>query len=246
MKKQTKILKTNIDVVTMEQAVEQTLAQMDKESGVFKIYTVGPEIAMFARKDKMYADVLNAGNLVLPDGIGVVLASKLNKVKLPERVDGCGFCLQMFDRMRGLNKTAYFLGGAPGVAEKAKVKIENDYSGMKVVGVHDGYFDAEKEKLIIDEINKLQPDLLLVGTGFPRQENWIDKNEDKLNCRAAIGVGGSLDVYAGNVKRAPKIWVRLGLEWFYRLISEPRKRFKRQLVLPLFVFVVLWYKIAGK
>jgi len=242
----TKILKTNIDVITMLQAIERTLDAMEAGQRAFTIYTVGPEIAMYARKDKDYAEVLNAGDLVIPDGIGVVLASKLNKAKLPERVGGCDFCLQMFARMKDMGKTAYFLGGAPGVAETARQKIQHEYPGLEIVGVNDGYFDADMEKIIIKEINNLRPDLLLVGTGFPRQENWIHKHKDILECCVVIGVGGSLDVYAGNVKRAPRFWVKFGLEWLYRLLSEPRKRFKRQLVLPLFVLVVLWYKISGK
>jgi len=245
MTNKTNILGVNIDVIAMEYAVETVLGFFEQD-GVKTIYTVGPEIAMHARKDKEYAEILNAGDLITPDGVGVVWASRLNKIKLSQRVGGCDLCTQLFTKMKDSGKTAYFLGGAPGVAEKAKANIERDFPGLKIVGVNDGFFGEEKEKLILEEINQLQPDLLLVGTGAPRQERWISANKKRLNCRVAIGVGGSLDVYAGNVKRAPKFWVSINCEWLYRLLSEPRKRFRRQLKLPLFVFAVIVSKIFKK
>jgi len=245
MTNKTSVLGVNIDVITMERAVE-TVLDFFEHDDIKTIYTVGPEIAMHARKDKAYEEIINDGDLITPDGVGVVWASKLNKTKLTERVGGCDLCTQLFARMKDSNKTAYFLGGAPGIAKKAKANIEQEFPGLKVVGVNDGFFDTEREKLIIEELNQLQPDLLLVGTGAPRQEKWIAANKNKLNCRAVIGVGGSLDVYAGNVKRAPKFWVKINCEWLYRLLSEPRKRFKRQLRLPLFVFAVIGSKIKRK
>jgi len=252
MANKTNVLGVNIDVITMECAVE-TVLDFFEENSVKTIYTVGPEIAMYARKDAAYAEMLNAGDLVTPDGVGVVYASKLNKTKLTQRVGGCDLCTQLFIKMAELGKKAYFLGGAPGIAEKAKTNVECDFPGLKIVGVNDGFFYdekgniiVEKEKLIIENINQLQPDLLLVGTGAPKQERWISANKNKLNCRVVIGVGGSLDIYAGNVKRASKFWVKLNLEWLYRLLSEPRKRLKRQLKLPLFVLAVIGSKIFKK
>jgi len=243
MTNKTVVLGISINVLTMKDAVNTVLSFFEQNDEMKTIFTVGPEIAMHARKNEEYTKILNQGDLVTPDGVGVVWASKFNKIKIKERVDGCNLCMHLFSKMNDNRKTAYFLGGAPGVAEKAKKNIEKKYPGLKIVGVNDGYFNEEKEKLIIDEINQLQPDLLLVGMGAPKQEQWISTYKPILKCRAAIGVGGSLDVFAGNVKRAPKFWVKLNLEWLYRLITEPRKRFKRQLKLPWFVIIVITQKI---
>jgi len=247
MTNRTEVLGIKIDIVTMAEVVARVTMLFDQEqTQVCSIYTVGPEIIMHARKDKEYASILNSGNIIIPDGIGAVLASKLNKTKLPERVGGCDLAFELFNIMKGNNKTAYFLGGQPGVAKKAKSNIERNFPGLNIVGVNDGFFDEKQEKIIIEELNRLKPDLLLVGTGFPRQEKWIDKNKNVLACRVAIGVGGSIDIFAGNVRRAPKFWVKLNLEWLYRLLSEPRKRFARQLRLPLFVFAVVWNKLTKR
>ena len=123
--------------------------------------------------------------------------------------------------------------------------MEKKHYGLKIEGVADGYFDAEKEQMIIADINEKKPDLLLVGIGFPKQEKWIYNNIKNLNVKVAIGVGGSFDVMSGNVKRAPKIFIKLGLEWFYRLITQPT-RIGRMMVLPLFMLVVIKNKILGK
>jgi N-acetylglucosaminyldiphosphoundecaprenol N-acetyl-beta-D-mannosaminyltransferase len=241
----TSVLGVNIDAVTMDAAVRTVMGFMDTDS-MKAIYTVSPEIALFARKNEDYAKILNNGDLITPDGIGVVFASKLNKTKLRERVSGCDLVYRLFPLMRDGGKTVYFLGGAPGVAIAAKANIEREFPGIKIVGAGDGFFYGsdgnalkDKEQAVIDAINRVKPDLLLVGTGFPKQERWIDKHRHILHCRAAIGVGGSLDVYAGTVKRAPRMWVKFNLEWLYRLLSEPRKRFVRQMKLPVFVFAVL-------
>ena len=151
----------------------------------------------------------------------------------------------LVELIKDTDKTVYFFGGAPEIAERAKEAMEKKHYGLKVVGVADGYFDAEKEQMIIADINEKKPDLLLVGIGFPKQEKWIYNNIKNLNVKVAIGVGGSFDVMSGNVKRAPKIFIKLGLEWFYRLITQPT-RIGRMMVLPLFMLVVIKNKILGK
>ena len=134
--------------------------------------------------------------------------------------------------------TVYFFGGAPGVAQKAAEMMEIKYPGLKIVGVHNGYFDEKEERKIIADIKRVQPSLLLVGLGSPKQEKWIYNNLRLTGAKVAIGIGGSFDVMSGNLKRAPKIFCKLGLEWFYRLITQPT-RFKRMLKLPKFVVTVL-------
>ena len=136
------------------------------------------------------------------------------------------------------DETFYFFGGAPGVASAAARKMMKKYPGLKVVGVHNGYFDEKEEKRIIQDIKTKSPSILLVGLGAPKQEKWIYDNIRLTGAKVAIGVGGSFDVMAGNVKRAPKIFRKLGLEWFHRLITQPT-RWKRMMRLPKFALTVL-------
>lgn len=209
------------------------------------VFTPNPEMVMAARRDPEFMDVLNNSTINLPDGIGIIYASRFTENVIEERVPGCDTILALFDKIRSTKKTVYFFGGAPGVAEKAKEEMEKKYKGLNVVGTADGYFDEEKEKLIIDEINTLKPDLLLVGIGFPKQEKWIASHLDSLNVKVAVGVGGSLDVFSGTVKRAPKFFIKLGMEWFYRLLCQP-SRIGRMMQLPVFMVEVIKNKYSKK
>jgi len=214
------------------------------EDKCHKVFTPNPEIVMAANKDPDLMKALNDADLVVPDGIGVVLASKLTGDKLKERVAGCDLVFALFDKIKNKNYTVYFFGGAPDVAAEARIKMKKKFKGIKIVGVSDGYFDEDKEKLIIDDIKNKKPDILLVGLGAPKQEKWISEH-DRLPVKVCIGVGGSFDIMSGKTKRAPRIFIKFGLEWFYRLITQP-SRFFRMIKLPLFVFEVLKEKIFGR
>ena len=140
-------------------------------------------------------------------------------------------------RIKDTDNTVYMFGGAPGVAEKAAEEMRKKYPGLKIVGIHDGYFDAKEEKNIIADIKEKKPSLLLVGLGSPKQEKWIYSNLRFTDAKLAIGIGGSFDVMSGNLKRAPEFFCKLGIEWLYRLIKQPT-RFKRMMRLPKFVLRV--------
>lgn len=230
------ILGVGFDPITMNKAVEKAFGYLagDKPKMIF---TANPEIVMAATESNAFMEIMNKGDLVVADGIGVVIGSKIIKKPLPERVAGYDLVQNLFAKMKNTEHTAYFFGAAPGIAEKARKKMNKQYPGLKVVGSHDGYFDEAEEKKIIEEIQALKPSLLLVGLGAPKQEQWINANKDRLNVKLCIGVGGSFDVMSGTLKRAPKIFIKLGLEWFYRLISQPT-RIKRMMKLPLFLLVV--------
>jgi N-acetylglucosaminyldiphosphoundecaprenol N-acetyl-beta-D-mannosaminyltransferase len=230
--------------VTPEQAVEIITGYLDKADKSI-VYTPNPEMVMAARKDSEFMQVLNSSTMNIPDGIGIVYGSKFTDHAIKHRVAGYDTVQGVFNKIKDKDKTVYFFGGAPQVAEKAKQRMERRYKGLKIVGVADGYFDADREKEIIAEINTLKPDLLLVGIGFPKQEKWIYNHIKELNVKVAIGVGGSFDVMSGNTKRAPEIFIRLGLEWFHRLITQP-SRAGRMLQLPLFMLVVIKNRIFGK
>ena len=216
-----------------------------EEDKCHSVYTPNPEIVMAARKDPEFMEILNSADLVVPDGIGVVIGSKFTENKLKERVAGYDLVQGLFNKIKNKSYTVYFLGGAPNVALEAKSKMENLHKGLKIIGVHDGYFNQEQEKLIINDIKNKKPDILLVGLGAPKQEKWIFKYQKELPVKICIGVGGSFDGMSGKVKRAPKIFIKFGLEWFFRLLRQPT-RFFRMLKLPLFLLVVLKEKLFHK
>ena len=237
MNRKTHVLGVPFDVVTMDEAVARAEGLL-KEKGQHFICTPNPEIVMEARKDAELMSILREADLVVPDGIGVVWASKYSEIRLQERVAGYDLTQNLMADLAASEETFYFFGGAPGVAATAARKMMKKYPGLKIVGVHNGYFDEKEEKKIIQDIKKKAPSILLVGLGAPKQEKWIYENIRLVGAKVAIGVGGSFDVMAGNVKRAPKIFRRLGLEWFHRLITQPT-RWRRMLRLPKFALTVL-------
>ncbi|WP_250277928.1 WecB/TagA/CpsF family glycosyltransferase [[Clostridium] colinum] len=237
------ILGVPINNITLNEALNLVLLFLENDEKKL-IFTPNPEFIMNALQDDEFMDILNKSNLNIPDGIGVVIGGKMLGYNIRKRVAGFDLIQNIFSKIKNTDKTVYFLGANEETINLAKEKMEQKYKGLKIVGVHNGYFTEEEDKIIIHNINKLNPDLLLVGLGSPRQEKWIYKNKDLLNVKVMIGVGGSFDVMSGNVKRAPKIFIKLNLEWFYRLITQPT-RFKRMLKLPLFIIEVLKYKIKG-
>lgn len=237
MSKKTHVLGVPFDTVTMEQAVAKAKKMLTEEGQHF-ICTPNPEIVMEARKDKELMNILHEADMVIPDGIGVVWASKYSETRLTERVAGYDLTQNLMAELAATGQTFYFFGGAPGVASAAARMMMKKYPGLKVVGVHNGYFDEKEEKKIIQDIKTKSPSILLVGLGAPKQEKWIYDNIRLVGAKVAIGVGGSFDVMAGNVERAPKIFRKLGLEWFYRLITQPT-RWRRMMRLPKFALTVL-------
>lgn len=236
------ILGVPISNITMDGAVEK-VSEFMKSDQLHPIYTPNPEIVMMAKDNKEFLEVIQKADLVVPDGIGVVIASRLQKSeRLPERVAGYDLVQNTMKRAVKEGYKYYFFGSKPGVAEEAARKMRETYPGIQIVGTRDGYFKKEDEAAIIQDINASGANILLVALGAPKQEIWIERNKHLLtNVRVAIGVGGSLDGMAGIVKRAPLAFQKLGLEWFYRLLQQPT-RFKRMLVLPLFLKEVVFYK----
>lgn len=204
------------------------------------VFTPNSEMIMIAKNDPELKNVLNSADLSLGDGIGVVLASRILGRSLPERVTGTDTMMNLFKLGSNGSISFYLFGAAPGVADLAVEKLKEMYPKINIVGTHNGFFNAEEEKNITQEINELAPDVLIVGLGAPKQEKWIYKNKENLKVKVCMGLGGSIDIAAGVVKRAPKIFQKLGLEWFYRFMKRPIYRFKRMLKLPQFGLTVLW------
>ena len=224
------ILGVGFDGVTMDEAVERALELITRREGAY-VCTPNPEIVMRSRKDTALREAINGASLVLPDGVGVVWAAKKLGKSISQRVTGYDFLLSLLEKMRG---SVYILGGKPGVAEKAAREIEKRFPHVTVAGCQHGYFTDEDE--VCQKIQSASPDFLMVCLGSPKQELWMAAHRD-LGAGLMAGLGGSLDVLAGEVKRAPPGWQKRGLEWLYRLLHEPR-RIKRQIRLPLFVAAI--------
>ncbi|MCA0384630.1 MAG: WecB/TagA/CpsF family glycosyltransferase [Firmicutes bacterium] len=235
-----RIFGVRFDNVTASEAMRRFIAMMES-GGLKTIYTPNTEIIMKAQEDPTFKQVLNEGDLVIPDGIGVVLASKIHHLGLSERVPGIELMGLMLEFCNRAGKSIYLFGGAPGIAEKASEKILSTYPNLKIVGIRDGYFKEEDVWSILDDINEKKPDILFVALGAPKQEKWIHQHKKTLNAKVAMGVGGALDVWSGTVKRAPVIYQKLGLEWFYRLLKQP-SRIGRMMSLPKFMIKVILTK----
>ncbi|KAA0565873.1 WecB/TagA/CpsF family glycosyltransferase [Bacillus sp. CH30_1T] len=222
---------------TKDDIVNDLYNQYLKEEKKAFIVTANPEIVMHARTDTDYLYTLSKADYIIPDGIGVVIASRLKKQPLVERVPGFELMEELLTLSNEHPFRVYIVGAKPEVLEKAVVNVKKKYPNLHLVGYHHGYFEDENEE-IIHGIQESEPDLVLVALGFPRQEKWIKENMSRVQKGVFIGVGGSIDVLAGHVKRAPVIWQKVHLEWFYRLLQQP-SRWRRMVVLPQFIFHVL-------
>lgn len=235
------ILGVPVDNTTMKEAVNivEGFLKSDKTHCVF---TPNAEIMMEAQRDAQFKQILCSANLVVADGSGVVLASKILKPRLKERVAGFDLTCNLFKTFSNTDVRFFFLGGKPGVAKEAYQKLLDKNININLAGARDGYFSESEEEEILNQINSSKTDILLVALGAPKQEKWIYKNKDKLNVKVCIGVGGTFDAITGKMKRAPKFFQDHGLEWLYRLYKDP-KRFFRMLDLPKFMFLVIAKKM---
>ncbi len=207
------------------------------------VVTPNAEIAYMAARDIKLNKVINSADMVVADGIGVVYASKIYGTPVKQKVPGVELGERVHKNAAESGRCVFFLGAKPGVAELAASKVSEKYPGINFVGIRDGYFKDDNE--VIEDINESGAEILFVCLGAPKQELWMAKHMDKLNTRLMLGLGGSLNSYAGTVKRAPDIFIKLGLEWFYRLLKEP-KRFGRMLALPKYMFAVIFDALRKK
>lgn len=229
------ILGVGFDNLTMEETVSAAKQILDGGETAYCV-TPNPEIVYEAKRDEGFRELLNGAALVLPDGVGIILGAKLLKTPLKEKVSGADFAERLAALLEAEGKSLYLFGGKPGVAERAADKLRERYPKLDICGTADGYYQDEAARLA--EIQTAKPAALFVCLGSPKQERFMRDHLNDLDGCLMIGLGGTLDTFAGTVKRAPVWMQKWGLEWFYRLLKEPR-RFKRQLRLPKFVFAVL-------
>ena len=236
------VLGIKFDNVTKAEAVSRALECMS-EDGAKYVVTPNPEIVWMCRKNQELSEIISGAELVLADGIGIIHGAKILGRPLKEKIPGIDFAEELLCKMAQENKSVFLFGAKAGVADKAAESLETKFPGIEIAGTENGFFKDDAP--IVEKINAAAPDLLLVCLGAPKQEVWMKENAERLNVRIMIGLGGSLDVFAGTVERAPERWQKAGLEWLYRLLKEP-KRIKRMIKLPLFLFVVIWHRIRGK
>ena len=239
IKEPVKILDVPVHPLTMGEAVSVLEESITSGEQAF-VVTANAEIIMMCQEDAGYKKIVSQdAQLVLPDGAGAVWAGRHLGYKVPERVAGFDLYCQLLDKAAQKGYKAFFFGGSPGIAEAAKAKSEELYPGVQVVGCRNGYFKEEESQAIIDEINASGADMLFAALGAPKQEKWLVRYREQLKPKILMGIGGSFDVFAGKMERAPKWMQDASLEWLFRLYKQP-SRFIRMMALPKFVLKVVF------
>lgn len=236
------ILGVGVDDLTLDEAIAAGCALLEQD-GSHYVVTPNPEFILTARKNDAFRDVLNAADLSLPDGIGVIYAAKLLDRPLKGRAPGVDFAQGLMRHLAQTGKKLFLLGAKPGVAEQAAENLCESYPGLTICGVNDGYFKDDGP--VIEKIRASGADVVFVCLGAPKQELWMAKNGPATGAALLVGLGGCLDVFAGNVQRAPEGWQKAGMEWLYRLIKEP-SRFGRMAKLPLILVDAVIARFSGK
>jgi N-acetylglucosaminyldiphosphoundecaprenol N-acetyl-beta-D-mannosaminyltransferase len=230
------ILGCKLDPIDAAQASDRILA-LAREGRGAQIVTLGTEMVVHAQRDASFRRIVNESELSLCDTVGLLAVARRRGAPLRERVTGVELVERLCPAAAAQGIPVYLLGGTNGVAAAAAAALQSRFSRLVVAGTRDGYFDESQSPAVARAIAASGARLLFVGMGSPRQEYWLAEHLRETGCGAGIGVGGAFDVIGGRIERAPKLIRRLGLEWFYRLIKEPR-RWRRQLALPRFVWLV--------
>lgn len=234
-----------LDVPVHPYKMDEAVTYLDKKIQEHKhsfVVTANAEIIMMCQNDDAYKDILtNVADLVLPDGAGTVWAGRKLGYKVPERVAGCDLFNRLLSLAAAKGYKVYFFGASPGIAEAAKKKSEILYPGVDIVGCRNGYFTENDNFDIIESINNSGAQILFLALGAPKQEKWLKANLKYLNPYITMGIGGSFDVLAGKMERAPLWMQKYSLEWLFRLYKQP-SRFVRMLSLPKFIIKVIFSK----
>ncbi|HZT11823.1 MAG TPA: WecB/TagA/CpsF family glycosyltransferase [Candidatus Baltobacteraceae bacterium] len=238
------ILGCRLDPIDADAATDAIL-RFAREGAGAQIVTLGTEMVVYAQRDARYRSVVNACALSLCDTVGLLAAARSRGADLRDRVTGVELIDHLCARAAQENVSIYLLGGAPGVAEEAARVLQSRYPGLVVAGARDGFFKPDESALVASQIRASGAKLLFAGMGFPRQEFWLAEHLRETGAGAGIGVGGSFDVISGKVQRAPEGWRRWGLEWLFRLVTEPH-RWRRQLALPHFVVLVAGERLRSR
>lgn len=230
------VLGCRVDDVDADDATIR-IVEDARARGPSHVVTLGTEMVVYAQRDARFREIVNACALSLCDTVGLLWAARRQGSTLTAPVTGVDLIERLCDAMAREGLPVYLFGGSSGVAESAAQALRSRHPGLRVAGTRAGYFDDSASAAIARDIRESGARVLFCGLGFPRQEFWLAAHLAETGCGVGIGVGGSFDVLSGRLRRAPAAWRRLGLEWLYRLLSEPR-RWRRQLALPYFVALV--------
>lgn len=231
-----KILGVKCHSLTMDEALGR-LQEFLRADKTCLVVTVGPEMIMRAQEDEDFKRLVNAADLVVPDGSGVLWAASRCGIKIPERIAG----VELIDKFAGVlasrkDSGLFLLGAAPGIAERAGERLKERYPELPLSGCHDGYF--KEDGPVVEQIRSSGAKVVYAALGSPKQEKWIRDRGNEAGLKIGIGVGGSFDVISGAKKRAPQFFIKLRLEWLYRLLCEP-SRWRRFLAIPKFMYLVI-------
>lgn len=244
MRSTVEVVGIQVDNVDFAEAQARIAEFLDSDR-LHMIFTPNSEMLLDAVRDGELGDILNKAQLIIPDGIGVVIASKFYGTPLRERVTGVDLSYKILEAGAQRGSKVFLLGAKQESVELAAKKIQENYGGINIVGIRNGYFSEEEEEQILQEIIDSGADILFVGLGAPRQEKFIYKYRDRLPAKIAIGIGGGIDAISGVVKRAPEFYQKAGLEWFYRLVKQP-SRFMRMTKLPKFILLAFYDAISTR
>lgn len=237
-----KFLNTEVDNLTMDEAVSK-IEQLIINKKTSYVVTPNVDHIVKLENDIEFQSVYKNADLILTDGMPLVWISKIKKNPIKEKVSGSDLFPKVCDLASKKGYKIFLLGAAEGIAAKAAINLEKKYKGLNIVGTYSPSYGFENKKEEIDNIikiiNKSKPDILAVGLGAPKQEKFIYKYRNQLNVPVSLAIGASIDFEAGNVNRAPRWMQKSGLEWFYRLIKEPKRMFKRYLVDDLKVLPII-------
>ena len=234
------VLGVGIDDLTMKEAVDRALSLVLEHRCAYMV-TPNPEIVMAAWDDPEVAEAIENADLVIPDGTGVMQAARILKTPLKEHLPGIDAATEILKRLAQDGGSVFLFGARPGIAERAAERMKKLFPGLKVCGTNDGY--GSNDATVVSKINAAKPDFVMVCLGVPKQEKWMAKDAGKLDVGLMAGLGGTLDVFSGHVRRAPIGWQKLNLGWLYRGFAEP-KRCKKIKKLPQFIFKA-WRKRLG-
>ncbi|MER2132667.1 MAG: WecB/TagA/CpsF family glycosyltransferase [Carnobacterium inhibens] len=230
--KKVSVLGVTFDNKTKEAFLKELMARIDHKKKSF-VVTANPEIVMYAKKDPNYMSLIKEADYVIADGIGIIKGSKMLGTPIVERVAGYDLMLALLEEANQQGSRVYLLGAKEDVLQSTVVKVKKLYPSINLVGSRNGYFDFS-DSAVIEAVQATQPDIVFVAIGYPKQEQWIHQYMKTASKGLLMGVGGSFDVLSGKSKRAPKIFIKLNIEWLYRLIKQPF-RIKRMMALPRFL-----------
>jgi N-acetylglucosaminyldiphosphoundecaprenol N-acetyl-beta-D-mannosaminyltransferase len=223
------------------------IKQKLKETNNIKIFTPNPSIVLKTRKSKKNQNIINSADILIADGIGLVHASKILKDPIPQRVAGIDIGERILEIANEDRLSLFLLGGTKDTIRIAARKISEKYKNINIAGIHHGYFNENSDynEKLVNHIKTLNPDIIFVCMGFPKQELWISKNSNKIpSLKLSIGLGGSLDVWSEKVKRAPKIFQKLNSEWLWRMMIQPQ-RLINLWDIPCFYYFILQQKVKA-